>query len=200
MKTSPLFALPFAVAVALGAAAQGQTTSPPTAPAANAAGAHAWGPQGQRGPGGENGMWKKRQAARATALHNVLGIRPDQEAAFQAYALPPHPAMAGGPGGQGWRKPGGRWPATGAEAPMTAPERADAMLERFDNHIARMRERLAQRAAAVKTLYAALTPDQRRVFDALPQLRGHGGGEEGGWGRHDGGGRGPHGPGEGMGE
>jgi hypothetical protein len=73
------------------------------------------------------------------------------------------------------------------------------MLARFDDHAARLRERLARRAAAVKTLYAVLTPDQRRVFDALPALRGRGG-EEGGWGRHGGGDRGPHGAGEGVGE
>jgi hypothetical protein len=212
MKPSLVFPLALTVAAGLCAAAQGQTTTEPTPPAppptAGAPGApppHAWGPHGQHTPGASpkawagQDRWAKREAERATALHNILGIRPDQETAFQAYALPAHPAPSGGPGGQGWRRPDGQRAGAEAPTPMTAPERAEAMLRRFDDHIARMRERLARRAAAVKTLYAALTPDQRRVFDALPELKGHGGGG-GGWGRHGGEGRPPHGPGEGMGE
>ncbi len=197
-----------ASAVALCAATLAQTPPPATAPPPApppAAGqpAQAWRPgrhpSGERTAWGQKGPWEAHRAARATALHNILGIRPEQETAFQAYALQPPSTPAGAPRRPGWGRPEGQSSAAGAPTPLTAPERADAMLARFDDHAARLRERLARRAAAVKTLYAVLTPDQRRVFDALPALRGRGG-EEGGWGRHGGGDRGPHGAGEGVGE
>jgi len=51
---------------------------------------------------------------------------------------------------------------------------------------ARMAEgqaKFQQMAAATKTFYAALTPDQRRAFDAMPMM-GPGGHHEGMGGEH----------------
>ena len=66
---------------------------------------------------------------------------------------------------------------------MTTPERLDAMGRIMDERTQRMRERFQRRAAAVKALYAALSPDQRHTLDALPGLMGPGMGMGGDRGR-----------------
>jgi hypothetical protein len=108
-----------------------------------------------------------RAAARLKALHDVLNIRPDQEQAFQALAA----SMGAGQTGERHEEMGGD---RRQMAGMTTPERVDAMGRMMDEHMTRMRERFQRHAAAVKALYAVLTPDQRRTLDALPELTGHG--------------------------
>jgi hypothetical protein len=119
------------------------------------------------------------------ALHQALNIRPDQEAAFNAYAAAMHPEAH-----DDWRKHDAMEPA--AMASMTTPQRLDHMAQVMDERSARMREEFQRKATATKALYAALSPDQRRTMDALHDLMGHGG--HGGHGGHEGRGRGP-GPG-----
>jgi hypothetical protein len=132
-----------------------------------------------------------RHAARLHALHDVLAIRPDQEGAFAAFAAAMRPPE-GAPGA----KAGGMGSDRAAMANMTTPERLDMMTERMQARMSQRQERLQRRAAAAKALYAALSPEQRRVMDALPLLRGGGG--HGGWGKDRGmGGRGMEGHGEG---
>jgi hypothetical protein len=125
-----------------------------------------------------------REAAHFKALHDALNIRPDQEAAFQAFA-----AASTSP--ENGAKPDGMRAERQQMATMTTPERLDAMSRRMDERMERMRDRFQRRAAAVKAFYAALGPDQRRTFDALPQLAGGGMGMGHGWAR---GGRDGHGP------
>jgi hypothetical protein len=147
--------------------------------------------------------WRARQVAHLKALHDVLGIRPDQEAAFQAYAAALHPAHS--PGAAGWREPdAGGMAARPVTPPMTAPERVDAMLKRQDERSARMHEALQHRADATRSFYAALSPAQQRAMDALPELAGRDRMGRGGWGGRGGDGKhgpmmdhGPHGPGHG---
>jgi Spy/CpxP family protein refolding chaperone len=123
------------------------------------------------------GDWAKhmhaRQEHRAAALHDILNIHPDQEAAFHAFTA----SMAPPP-----RDHGPMADKVREDRPATTPER-------LDREVARMAERqkaFMTRVSATKAFYAALTPDQRRTFDALPMLDGHGGE------RHEGpGGRGP---------
>lgn len=123
-----------------------------------------------------------RHAERLKALHDVLAIRPDQEAAFQAFAAatqPPAPKADAGPHAMGGDR--------AAIANLTTPERLDRMAQRMQERMARRQEAFSRRAAATKALYAALSPDQRRAMDALPMLRGghdgpHGGGKGRGWG------------------
>jgi hypothetical protein len=120
----------------------------------------------------DHAQWDQRMQAHREAhlhaLHDLLNIHPDQEAAFQAFAQSMHADKGD------WR---GRHDAE-AGAPLTTPQRLDRME-------ARMAERDAafkRRADAVRTFYAALSPDQQRTFDALHDLAGghhHGMGSEG---------------------
>jgi len=147
-------------------------------------------PDGMKGRAEWAQRREMREASHAKALHDALNIRPDQEAAFQAFTASRQPPERGpGPDQKGRDRQ--------AMAGMTTPERLDAIGRRMDEHMQRARERFQQRATAVKTFYAALGPDQRRTFDALPHLMGGGMG----MGRHGGGGDRQRmgGPGMGMG-
>jgi hypothetical protein len=128
----------------------------------------AWAQEQPAGPGPMRGemaakMQARRQAdaqQRTQDLKTVLRLRPDQDAALAAFLQSAAP---------------GPRPARGAErpaGPMTTPERADAMIRRGARRAADAQRRLE----ALKTFYAALSPDQRAVFDALARLRaGHDG-------------------------
>ena len=58
----------------------------------------------------------------------------------------------------------------GELAAMTTTQRLDLEAERE----ARRNQRHQERANAVRNFYAALSPDQKPVFDALQRMRGHG--------------------------
>lgn len=126
---------------------------------------------------------QQMRTRRIQALHDVLGVRPDQEGAWSAYqtavqSLRPH---RGGPSGEGRPGPGG---PQRQEAPAaTTPERLDRMAARM----AERQGRFQQMAEATKRFYAALSPEQKRVFDDLPMLKGHEGGHRGhgGFGGHE---------------
>jgi Spy/CpxP family protein refolding chaperone len=109
----------------------------------------------------------QRAEARARALHDILNIRPDQDAAFQAFIA----AMRPPEGDDGMR---GRHDM-GEMEPMTTPQRLDRIAARMAEHQARFQ----RRAEAIRRFYAALSPEQQRALDALPALVGGG--------RHDGG-------------
>jgi protein CpxP len=152
-------ALALAAVLAVSAAAHAQAPPPPAPRGAMAA--PTWAPGSQL-------RHEMRAAARLKALHDVLNIRPDQEQAFQALA-----ASMTRPGEKGeGREEMGRAPQD--MAGMTTPERVDAMGRMMDEHMTKMRERFQRHAAAVKALYAVLSPEQRRTLDALPELTGHG--------------------------
>jgi periplasmic protein CpxP/Spy len=107
-----------------------------------------------------------RMEARAKALHDILNLRPDQEAAFQAFQA----AMAPQPHGDRHEH------GDQAAGPVTTPERLDHMAERMAKHEAAFH----QRADAIKAFYAVLSSDQQRAFDALPLMGGdHHGGHRG---------------------
>lgn len=132
--------------------------------------------------GAEQGHWgeHRREHAehRAKALHDILNIRPEQEAAFQTFIgsmRPPaaHDGMQGHHDMDEMRS-------------LTTPERLDRMAQRMSERQAKFQER----AAATKAFYAALAPEQRRAFDALPGIgmgmhhRGEGGAGHGRFGDH----------------
>jgi hypothetical protein len=92
-------------------------------------------------------------------LKTVLRLRPDQEAALQAFVAAHHR-----PEGREMREP----PDGGG--PKTTPERLDEMAKR-DSEMAAEHARMRE---ALGRFYAALSPDQQKTFDALQRLQ-HGG-------------------------
>jgi hypothetical protein len=98
-------------------------------------------------------------------LKTVLRLRPDQEAALQAFVAAHHPPEMGEMHDKMFGPP----------KPLTTPERLDEMAK----HEAAMAAEHQKMAQALKTFYAALSPDQQKAFDALQRLQGpmgmHGG-------------------------
>jgi protein CpxP len=141
--------------------------------------AHAQPPNGGPGAGGPGGGHVVRMmhggpgGAEMKAMHEammkqhledlkvVLRLRPDQEAALQAFMAAHHPDgppmmhdMHGGPGDM--------------PKPQTTPER----LAEMARHEAAMAAEHEKVRAALARFYAALSPDQQKVFDALQRLQG----------------------------
>ncbi len=126
-------------------------------------------------------MQAHRQA-HIKAMHDMLQIRPDQEAAWQAFTAsmtpPPHPD---GKDHMAEHK---------AMAGMTTPERLDAMAAEMSKHVAEHEAEFQRHIEAVKRFYAVLSPAQQKAFDAMAMTMmhhgmGHGGMEGhrmGGWG------------------
>lgn len=97
----------------------------------------------------------EHRAQEARDMRLVLRLRTDQEAAWQAFQTALAPPPMSGP------------PAPPPPA-ATTPERLDAMGRRRTE----MDARRAKADAAIRTFYAALSPEQQQVFDALERLRG----------------------------
>jgi len=131
-------------------------------------------PGGPGGPpaaarGGEHRkMFEDMQHRREQRIHDLLQIKPDQEAAFLAFVSgleqlrPSHDRRPGQPGGE-----------PPARQPLTTPERLDRAVQRMGER----QQRLQKAATVIKTFYAALNADQRKAFDAMPLAMGR---EEGG--------------------
>lgn len=103
---------------------------------------------------------QERAQAKAKALHDILNIAPDQEAAFQTFIASMTP-------------PEGRGPMDGDHerdemAALTTPERLDKMAARMAEHQATFQ----RRADAIRRFYSALSPAQQRAFDAMPGMMG----------------------------
>ena len=163
----------------------------------------------------QHAAWKAKFEARrqehmdlhARRLHDLLQLRPDQDAALHILLAALAPPMDGmdhmGDHHMGPEGPGGP-DGHDAFAKLTTPERLDKMSAMMAEHIAKRQERFQHRAAAIKAFYAVLSPAQQHAFDALPpdMLGGmHGHGEDHGPGGHHmgppegpGGPRGPGGP------
>lgn len=56
---------------------------------------------------------------------------------------------------------------------LTTPERIDKMNALHKEHIAAMEAAMDKRAEATKTFYAALNPDQKKIFDTEFATMGH---------------------------
>jgi periplasmic protein CpxP/Spy len=121
-------------------------------------------------------QWRaEHQAEHAQRLTALLNLRADQQPALQAFlaAMTPERHEHGAP------------PPGGEKAQLTTPQRLDRMADRMAKH----EEEFHHRADAIRTFYAALSPDQQRAFDALPPMMMGDHGRGGGHGmRH-----GPHG-------
>jgi protein CpxP len=184
MKSTLRFAALSAL-VALGAASGAQAQAP-------SEGDHHGRPMAGQMPGQMQAqmraMHEARGRQRAQDLRTVLRLRPDQEPALTAFLASHRPPMP---------PPEHRGPPGDGAMTMTTPQRLDETARREAEH-AGLRLRHAD---ALRAFYAALSPEQRQVFDALQRMQhggggGHGGGDRGGW-SHDGfggPGHGPHGP------
>lgn len=135
-------------------------------------------PRGARPPLAEiQARHEAHERQRAEDLRTVLRLRLDQEPALAAY-LQAHKPPPGPPPG----------PPPEREA-LTTPQRLDEMARREAERAAAERGH----ADALRAFYAALTPEQRQVFDALQRLRHAPGPDHGGpWGHP--GFDGPHNP------
>jgi hypothetical protein len=93
---------------------------------------------------------REHRAQRLAALKQKLQLTPAQEGAWQSFS-------------------------TASQPPAQAPQRVDRAefaklttpqrLDRMQARQAQRAERLAARAAATRSFYAALTPEQQKVFD-----------------------------------
>jgi len=151
MTRRPILALaPFALAVATTALAQ-----PVGAPPMHG-GPHA----DLAGPD----MKARHEAMRRQHMEDlktVLRLRPDQESALAAFIAAHEPRIV-------------KRDLPDPAAAQTTPQRLEAMAR----HEAEMRARHEEMRQALAKFYAALSPEQQKVFDALQRLKGppgHGG-------------------------
>jgi len=116
----------------------------------------------------QRAQWREqRQAEHAQRLQALLNLRPDQQPALQAFLAAMAPS-----GHEHHGRPEGMTPAQ-----LTTPQRLDKMADMMARHQAEFQKR----ADAIRTFYAALTPDQQKAFDALPMgMMGRGDHERGG--------------------
>lgn len=101
---------------------------------------------------------KARMDKHKAELHDKLKLSAAQEPAWKTFteammpeAMPPRPDRA-------------------AMDKMSAPERMEKMLAMSKEHEGKMETRLA----ALKTFYAVLTPEQKKILDASHARMGHG--------------------------
>lgn len=98
--------------------------------------------------------WEARRAARQSELKEKLKLRPDQEAAWNAYVDATAPGAA---------RPGAdRKAMRESFEKLKTPQRLDRMLAMSEAR----RTRMLERSRAIKAFYAQLTPAQQSVFDA----------------------------------
>ncbi len=149
----------------LGCAAMAQGTPPAPQPGGQP-GMH------QRGERHDPAKFQERMAQRQAELKAKLKITPAQEGAWSNFTAAMQPPA---------NRPARPNPEEFAK--LTTPQRIDRMQALKAERDARM----TQRANATKTFYAALTPEQQKVFDENTMRRGghrgHGGPD----------GHGPHG-------
>ncbi len=151
-----LVAATVAAGLSVSLAAVGHAQSDPAPPArpGEGHGQHGW-----REPGQMRERFEAHLRQRAQLVHDALGLRSDQETAWQAYLSemrPPAPSERAG-----------RRMDHGDHADLTTPERLDRMAMRMSERQAAFQ----RHADAVKRLYAVLDARQRKTFDALANLR-----------------------------
>jgi len=116
----------------------------------------------------------ERAAERVARLHDALKITPAQENAWNAFVASMKPPARADRAQRGQER--------AALAALPAPQR-------FARHIERRKQRTAameQRLGALNSLYAVLTPQQKKTFDEKAHFGGRSGkhhGHRGGWER-----------------
>lgn len=107
----------------------------------------------------------EQRAARQAKLADALKLTPAQQPVWQAFVASMTPPQKGERAGQRLSKE--------QRAALTAPQRLERRIAMQKERTARMEARLS----ALNSLYAALTPEQRKVFDEQQRRGGrhHGG-------------------------
>ena len=149
------------LALGFAATAQPAPAPAPVTPEARAGGSHhgSMGHHGRMDPAKMQERMQQHMAQRQAQLKQKLQITPAQESAWTAYVAAMQP-------------PANMQRIDRAEfARLTTPERIDRMRALRAGHHAEM----DKRGEATKTFYAALTAEQKKVFDA-ENLRGRRGG------------------------
>ncbi len=149
---------------ALAATAQ---TVAPAAPATAAAPAKPAGHHGERMGRHDPAKMQARMAQHQAELKAKLKLTPAQEGAWTAFTASMQPP-AHGPR---------MTPEQRAEMDkLTTPERIDKMRTLRTQRMAEMNTSMDKRGEATKTFYAALTADQKKVFDSQRMGKGRMGG------------------------
>ena len=160
-----------------GAGAIAQKAAPATSgmPAASATSS----PHGERMGRHDPAKMQALVTSRLAEMKTRLNLTPAQEGAWTTFTAAMQPP-AGMATRTGWRQS----PEQRAEmAKLSTPERIDKMRALRTARMTEMNTAMDKRGEATKTLYAALTPAQQKVFDAEHSaMRGgqHGGGHHGG--------------------
>jgi len=153
-----------------GAMAQGAPSAPPAASAGKPDSAPAE-RMGRHDPAKMQAWLAKRQAE----LKAKLKLTPAQEGAWTAYTAAMQPPARGA-------RP---TPEQRAEFDkLTTPERIDKMRALRNQRMAEMTAAMDKRGDATKAFYAALSPEQQKVFDAEHKKHGPHGGRDGRHGEH----------------
>jgi protein CpxP len=161
--------LTFGLMASLGFGAMAQPQTPPAGPAGAPTAPHAQAEQGRHDPARLErfrARMQERMAARTNALKQKLQITAAQEGAWTNWTGAMKPVRMQRPDRAEWQR-------------LSTPERIDRMRAM---RAARSAE-ADRRGEATKTLYAALSPEQKRVFDT-ESLRFGRGGHHGGKGEH----------------
>ena len=143
-----------AILAATGAHAMAQTApvAQPTGPSNT--------PMGHRDPAKMQALLSQHLAD----LKAKLRLTPTQEGAWSRFASSMQPPA---------RRDNQLKPEQRAELDkMSTPERIDKMHAMRTQHMAEMSVAMDQRGEATKTFYAALTPEQQKVFDAQHKKHG----------------------------
>ena len=156
--------------VGASAMAQGAPTAAPAGPAASAMPA---GPRGEHMGRHDPAKMQAWMAKHQAELKSKLKITPAQEGAWTAFTASMQP-----PAHRAHPTPEQR-----AEFDkLTTPQRIDKMREMRTQRMTEMAATMDRRGEATKTFYAALTPEQQKVFDAEHKRHGR----HGEHGEHDG--------------
>ena len=125
------------------------------------------------------GNHQERVAKRQAQLKEKLKITPAQESAWTTYTA----AMQPPAGMMGMRHD----PKVKAEMEkLTTPERIDKMQALHAERMKTMSAEMDKRGAATKAFYAALSSEQKAVFDAIAPHHGRHAGHHGSRGEHGG--------------
>ena len=140
---------------AMGTIAMAQGT-PPASPSPGPRSEH----MGHHDPAKMQAMMAKQQGE----LKVKLGITPAQEAAWSSYTTAMQPPAQ-------WKR-GDRQAQQAEFEKLPTPERINKMRAMRDERMAKMNAEMDKRGAAAKSLYAALSAQQQKTFDAERQLHG----------------------------